>query len=580
MSKKNEAGTEKTTRIVLGCDHAGFELEKHLVNFLRNEGHISEDLGTFSQDSVDYPDFGLAVALAVSSGEFPRGILVCHSGTGMSIVANKIRGVRAALTRDRESARLSRLHNDSNVLVLGAGFTPKDEAEEIVRVWLATQFEGGRHSRRLEKISLLEEKACEDADRDFWSYHGNTLKGTDAEAHRLLQLETKRHAGTLDLVASESVIHPAILETTGSILTLKYAEGYPGDRLYPGCEVMDEIESLAIERAKLLFGAEHANVQPYSGTQANMAAYFAVLKPGDKIVSMKSSHGGHSTHGGSSSFSGTLYRSFRYGVRKETELLDYEEVEELVSRERPRLLIAGGSFYSRVIDFPRFRKIADSHGALLMVDMAHLAGLVAAGIHPSPVPYADVVTSTTHKTLKGPRGGLLLGRKKLADAFDKAVFPVLQGGPLMHVVLAKAVCFKLAMGSEFREFQLQVVRNSKALARETEKLGYRIVSGGTENHLFVVDTGSGGIDGSIAWKQLESSGILVNKCPVPFQAEGSFGGIRLGSLSLTARGMKETDMAEIAILIDAVLRKNSRLSGGVTVKSVVEDLCSRFPVYQ
>ncbi|MCX5801183.1 MAG: ribose 5-phosphate isomerase B [Candidatus Eisenbacteria bacterium] len=586
MTSEKEVGGRTSTKIALGSDHAGFELKNHLVKTLRNEGRDVEDFGTFSLESVDYPDYGLRVAAAVADGRFQRGILVCHSGIGMSIAANKVRGVRAALCRDAESAKLSRLHNDSNVLVLGAGFTQPGEAAELVRIWLDTPFEGGRHARRVEKISRFEEKIDGPSSPDggprpvFWSYHGQTVKHVDAEVYGLLQRETKRHSETLDLVASESVVDPAILEAMGSIFALKYAEGYPGDRLYPGCEVMDEAETLAIERAKLLFGADHVNVQPYSGTQSNMATYFAILKPGDKIVSMRSDHGGHSTHGGKSSFSGALYRSFRYGVKKTTELIDYEQVEELAKKEKPRLIIAGGSAYSRLIDFARFRAIADSCDAMLMVDMAHLAGLVAAGIHPSPIPFADVVTSTTHKTLRGPRGGLILCRRELAEAIDRAVFPIMQGGPLMHVILAKAICFGLALQKEFREFQLQVVRNSRALAEEMKKLSYRIVSDGTDNHLFVVDTTASGIDGSVAWKELEKAGILVNKCAVPFEETDAFGGLRMGTLSLTSRGMKEADMAEVAGLIDVGLKKGSSGAEIAGVRAGVKQLCGRFKVYR
>lgn len=613
MKSEKQGESARPVRIALGSDHAGFDLKKHLVNLLTTQGHEVEDFGTFSLESVDYPDYGLRVAVTVADGQFERGILVCRSGIGMSIAANKVKGVRAALCRDAESARLSRLHNDSNVLVLAAGFTDTGVAEELVRIWLASPFEGGRHARRMEKISHFEEQTGGripsdyrrgDAKKDvtdwsgivpeveqepglrapakksvFWSYHGQTVKEVDPEVHALLEKETRRHSETLDLVASESVIDPAILEATGSIFTLKYAEGYPGDRLYPGCEVMDQVETLAIERGKSLFGAEHINVQPYSGTQSNMAAYFALLKPGDKIVSMRSDHGGHSTHGGSSSFSGALYRSFRYGVNKTTELIDYEEVEDLVIGEKPRLIIAGGSAYSRQIDFARFRAIADSCGAMLMVDMAHLAGLVAAGIHPSPVPFSDVVTSTTHKTLRGPRGGLILCRREVADAIDRAVFPVMQGGPLMHVILGKAICFKLALQREFREFQLQVILNAGALAGELQRLGYRIVSGGTDNHLFVVDTKMAGMDGSMAWRQLEKTGILVNKCAVPFQEANTFGGIRIGTLSLTSRGMREADTARVAELIDLGIRKGSSSAGIAEVKAGVTELCARFRIY-
>ncbi len=591
MKRKEEAKPAEAIKIALGSDHAGFDLKRQLAEHLRQEGYEVEDFGPFSSESVDYSDYGLKVAVAVGEKQFEMGILMCRSGVGMSIAANKVKGVRAALCRDRESAKLSRLHNDSNVLVLAAGFTEEKEARDIVDLWLLTPFEGGRHSRRVGKISQFEEDELErlrqalgtsaGADAGVPSGGGaSRVRELDRKLFRLTQLEKKRLEESLILVASESIVDPGVLEATGNIFSSKYAEGYPGDRLYPGCEIMDAVELLAIERAKQLFGADHVNVQPYSGTQANMAAYFALLKPGDTILSMKTEHGGHTTHGEPSNFSGRLYNSLRYGVRKDTELIDYDEVADIAQKKKPSLIIAGGSFYSRLIDFARFRKIADSCGAYLMVDMAHLSGLIAAGIHPSPVPFSDVITSTTHKTLKGPRGGLILCRRELAQAVDEAVFPAMQGGPLMHVIAAKAFCFKLALQKEFREFQTQVVSNARALADELEKLGYRIVSGGTDTHLLVADLRKTGIDGSEACLWLEEAGILVNKCPVPFDKEGSFGGIRVGPLSLTSRGMKDADMGTVATLIDEVLREGPNRSAISRVRSKVKEFCSRFDGYR
>ncbi|UCF79850.1 MAG: ribose 5-phosphate isomerase B [Candidatus Eiseniibacteriota bacterium] len=577
-------------RIALGSDHAGFELKKHLAAYLEESGHEVEDFGSFSAESVDYSDYGFKVAAAVGERKFDRGVLACRSGIGMSIAANKVRGVMAALCRDTESAKLSRRHNDSNVLVLAAGFTSEEEARHIVDIWLVTPFEGGRHSRRVGKISQFEEDRAE-RPRDVavrpgasggsepWSFQPRAVREVDAELFRLMQLEKKRLAESLVLVASESIVETAILEATGNIFSPKYAEGYPGERLYPGCEVVDAVELLAIERAKQVFGADHVNVQPYSGTQANMAAYFALLRPGDKILSMRVEHGGHTTHGCDSNFSGRLYKPLRYGLKRDTELIDYDAIADIAEKEKPRLIIAGGSAYSRLIDFARFKAIADSCGSLLMVDMAHLSGLIAAGIHPSPVPFCDVATSTTHKTLKGPRGGLILCRRELADAIDEAVFPGTQGGPLVHVISAKALCFKLALRSEFREFHVQVVSNCKALAAELQRLGYRIVSGGTDTHLLVVDVRQKGIDGADAWQWLEEAGILVNKCAVPFDEAGPFGGIRVGPLSLTSRGMKEAEMATVAEFIHRVLRTGPDVSGLSRIRSAVREFCSGFGGY-
>jgi glycine hydroxymethyltransferase len=558
--------------IAMGSDHAGFALKKHVAEYLAKQCHDVKDMGTFSLESVDYTDYGLAAARAVAEGRADGGILVCYSGIGMSIAANKVRGIRAALCRDRESARLSRFHNDANVLVLAAGFTQPREAEEFVDVWLATEFEGGRHERRIGKISSYETPG-------FWSYHGTRTAEVDPAVKQLMERERERLNSTLALVASEGIVDTSIFETTGSLFTLKYAEGYPGDRLYPGCQVVDEVETLARERARTLFGADHANVQPYSGTQANMAAYFALLEPGQKILGMRFDHGGHPTHGDPSTFAGRLYGSLMYGVRKETELIDYEAVERLATKERPGIIVAGGSAYSRFIDFARFRSIADSCGARLMVDMAHLSGIVAAGIHPSPVPFADIITSTTHKTLLGPRGGLILSRKEHAKAVDDAVFPIVQGGPLMHVIAAKATCFSLALRPEFKEFHSRVIDNARVLAAELEKLGHRILTGGTDTHLFVADIGRAGVDASVAWKWLEDAGLLVNACAVPFDTKFEVGGIRIGTLSVTGRGMEKDEMGEIARLIDACVRRGAAPSENARVRAGVKELCARFPTY-
>ena len=572
MKQQNDGAVNKRMTIAMGSDHAGFALKKHVADYLAARGLAVQDMGTFSLESVDYTDFGLAAARAVADGRADRGILVCFSGIGMSIAANKVRGVRAALCRDRESARLSRFHNDANVLVLAAGFTQPSEAEEFVSVWLDTEFEGGRHARRIGKISAYESPG-------FWSCHGARTAQVDPRLRELMERERARQNETLALVASEGIVDTTIFETTGSVFTLKYAEGYPGDRLYPGCQVVDEVESLALDRARTLFGADHANVQPYSGTQANMAAYFALLKPGQKILGMRFDHGGHPTHGDPATFVGRLYASLMYGVKEDTQLIDYDEVERLAMREQPNLIVAGGSAYSRFVDFARFRSIADACGARLMVDMAHLSGIVAAGIHPSPIPFADVVTSTTHKTLLGPRGGLMLSRKEHAAAVDDAVFPVVQGGPLMHVIAAKAACFALALKPEFREFHSRVVENARVLAAELERLGHRILTGGTDTHLFVADIGRLGVDASAAWKWLEDAGLLVNACAIPFDTRFQAGGIRIGTLSATGRGMKTDEMGELARLIDACVRRGANPIENAKVRAGLKELCARFPAY-
>ena len=406
------------------------------------------------------------------------------------------------------------------------------------------------------------------------------LKQTDPDIYNLIQQEQERQTNQLELIASENIASEAILEAQGSIFTNKYAEGYPGRRYYGGCDYADEVETLAINRAKDLFDAEYANVQPHSGSQANMAVYFATLQPGDKVLGMDLAHGGHLTHGASVSFSGKLFNFISYGVKRETEILDMESVERIAFENKPKMIVAGASAYPRFIDFEGFRRIADEIGAYFMVDMAHIAGLIAAGVHPSPVPYADFVTSTTHKTLRGPRGGLILAKEKYSKKLDSNIFPGIQGGPLVHVIAAKAVGFKEAMSQEFRDYQQQVILNAEALAERLVKHGFRIVSGGTDNHLMLVDLKNKDITGKEAEEFLESAGLTVNKNAIPFDTQSRFvtGGVRIGTPTVTTRGMKESEMEHIGDWINRVI--SSRDSSVIAeVRAEVSALCSKFPLY-
>lgn len=403
----------------------------------------------------------------------------------------------------------------------------------------------------------------------------------DPEIAKAIYGEIKRQAFKLEMIASENFASYAVMEAQGCVMTNKYAEGYPGKRYYGGCEFVDIAESLAIERAKKLFKAEHVNVQPHSGTQANMAVYMAILKPGDTILAMDLAHGGHLSHGARVNFSGKLYNVIFYGVRKDTETIDYEQVEKLALEHKPKLIVVGASAYPRIIDFERFRKIADKVGAYVMADIAHIAGLVAAEIHPSPIPYCEFVTTTTHKTLRGPRGGMIMCKAEFAKDIDKTVFPGIQGGPLMHVIAAKAVAFKEALTPEFRKYQEQIVKNAKTLAETLAKQGLRIVSGGTDNHLMLVDLRPIGITGAQAEKALEEAGITVNKNMIPFDPEKPTvtSGIRIGTPALTTRGMKEAEMEEIGNLIAYVLKNIDKPEVRKEVYQKVQDLCERFPLY-
>ncbi|HWP59244.1 MAG TPA: serine hydroxymethyltransferase [Candidatus Acidoferrales bacterium] len=407
------------------------------------------------------------------------------------------------------------------------------------------------------------------------------LQQVDPEVFAAIQNETVRLRDNLELIASENVVSEAVLEAQGSVMTNKYAEGYPGRRYYGGCENVDVVEELAIKRARELFGADHANVQPHSGTQANMAVYFSILKPGDCYLGMSLAQGGHLSMGSPVNFSGILYRVVPYGVRQDTETIDYDALADLARRERPRLIIAGASAYPRVIDFEKFRAIADEVGAYLMVDMAHIAGLVAAGVHPSPVPYADFVTTTTHKTLRGPRGGMILTRAEHAKTLDSKVFPGMQGGPLMHVIAAKAVALKEAQSAEFRAYQRQIVLNAQALAAALAAKGFRLVSGGTDNHLLLVDLRATSLTGKLAQETLDRARITVNKNTVPFETRSPFvtSGIRIGTPAVTSRGMKEAEMALIADFIARALDHVGDEGALSAIGEEVRELCRRFPVY-
>jgi glycine hydroxymethyltransferase len=407
------------------------------------------------------------------------------------------------------------------------------------------------------------------------------LAEADSEVYDAIRNELMRQNSRLELIASENFTSEAVLEAAGSVFTNKYAEGYSGKRYYGGCQYTDVVETLAIERAKKLFGAEHANVQPHSGAQANMAAYGAVIQPGDTILGMNLSHGGHLTHGSPFNFSGKLYKIVPYGVSRENEQIDYEELACLAAENKPKLIIAGGSAYPRFIDFRRFREIADSVGAILLVDMAHFSGLVAAGVHPNPCEYADIVTSTTHKTLRGPRSGMILCRAQYAQAIDKSVFPGMQGGPLVHIIAAKAVCFLEAMQPEFVEYQKRVLANARVLADGLAEAGFRIVSGGTDTHLMLVDVFSKGIKGKEAEQALDDAYITANKNTIPFDTNKPFNpsGIRLGTPAVTTRGFGEPEMRQVAALIAEVLNDIGSEETRASVRRRVAELTGKFPLY-
>jgi RpiB/LacA/LacB family sugar-phosphate isomerase len=572
-AKKPKIGTLPDLKVSIGADHGGYELKTRIAQELQKAQTTLFDVGTFSSEPADYPDQAGLVCQDVLQGKADRGILICKSGIGMSMTANHFHGIRAALVHNEETARLSREHNNANVLCLPANELTVSQALKIVDTWLRTPFSGGRHARRIEKMETL--KTDIETNSQIPS-----LQESDPAIFALINKEHGRQKENIELIASENFTSRAVMEAQGSCLTNKYAEGYPKKRWYGGCEYVDEIEQLAIDRAKELFGAEFANVQPHSGSQANFAVYTSVLQPGDKILGMNLSHGGHLTHGNPANFSGKLYQFVQYGVRQDTGLIDYDELAEVAQREKPKMITVGASAYSRIIDFPRMSEIAKSVGAYLFADIAHIAGLVAAGVHPSPIGYADFVTTTTHKTLRGPRGGLIMCRAELGKGIDSALFPGAQGGPLEHVIAAKAVCFKEALQPSFKIYQQQVVRNAKALAEGMKKNGYSIFSGGTDNHLMLVDLQPKNITGKEAQEALDHAGITCNKNAVPYDTQSPFkgGGIRLGTPAVTTRGMKEDEMFDIANWIHEGLQARADLEALHAIARKVHAFTAKYPL--
>ncbi|MDP6629881.1 MAG: ribose 5-phosphate isomerase B [Kiritimatiellia bacterium] len=558
-------------KILMGSDHGGFAIKEVVMKALDERGIEVEDMGCHDTESVDYSDYAAAVSSRIAAGDADQGVLVCTTGLGMTIAANKYPRVRAALCMTPEMAEKAREHNNANVLVLGGGLISEAEAEAILEKWLTTPFSNNeRHARRIEKFSSSRVTETETAG----------LYDADPEAWSITQAEVLRQQKTLDLIASENHVSRAVREAQGSVMTNKYAEGYPRKRWYNGCKHVDEIEQLAIDRARELFGCDHVNVQPHCGSAANMAVYFAALEPGDTILAMSLACGGHLTHGSPVNFSGRLFNMVHYGVSKETQVIDYDEIEALAKEHQPKMIVAGASAYPRILDFPRFREIADSVGAMLTVDMAHIAGLVAAGVHPSPVPYSDFVTTTTHKTLRGPRSGMILCRKAYAADVDKQVFPGMQGGPQMHSIAAKAVCFKEALDPAFKAYAQRVVDNAAVLATELQADGLQLVSGGTDNHLMLVDLNPIGLTGKDAANALEKAGIVLNKNSIPFDTKSPFvtSGIRIGTAALTTRGMGEVQMKALAELISRVLKAHEDEAVLADVRLRAETLAAAFPV--
>ena len=557
-------------KIAIASDHGGFDLKGHLVRVLGAEHSVS-DLGPAGRASCDYPDYADAVAASVAKGEADFGILICRTGIGMSMAANRFQNVRAALCATTDAATLSRQHNGANVLCLGADVVSGDYAVEIAKTFLATPVDNdARHVRRRWKLERAERLS-----------DASGLMRDDPEVFAAIEAQTRQEDAEINLIASENTSSRACREAAGSVLMNKYAEGYPGKRWYSGCLPVDAAEELARTRACALFGAEHANVQPHCGSAANMAVYFATIKPGDTIMSMALDQGGHLSHGSPVNFSGKIYNIVPYTVDRKTERLDYDALEKQALEVKPKILLTGASAYPRAIDFKRVREICDKAGCIMMVDMAHIAGLVAGGAHESPVPYADFVTSTTHKTLGGPRGGLVLCKEKWAKALDSAVFPGMQGGPLENVIAAKAVVFREWMSDEKKGYAQQVVKNCQVMCKTVQDRGYRIVSGGTDNHLFLVDVKtSKGITGKEAAAALDAAGIIVNKNTIPFDTESPFktSGIRVGTASATTRGMKEAEMIKIGTWIADVLDDVTNAQVQTRVKREAAELVAKFPV--
>jgi glycine hydroxymethyltransferase len=569
MSTPTSSNGNAPHKLVIAADHGGVDLKDSVVAHLKAQGREIEDLGTHGHESVDYPDFAEAVSLKVLGGEVDAGILVCTTGIGMCISANRHAGIQASLVSKPEIAAITREHNASNVLCLSGKELESEQAAAVVDTWLKTPFtDTGRHARRVGKMNA-------DA-RPL-----DVLATVDPVVTEIIHAEEHRQRNNIELIASENFASRAVMAAQGSCLTNKYAEGYPAKRWYGGCEEVDKVENIAIERVCQLFGAKYANVQPHSGSQANAAVYFAFLKPGDRILTMDLSHGGHLTHGHPANFSGNFYDVVHYGVTEADGRIDYDALEKLAQECQPKMITAGASAYPRIIDFERMGKIAKSVGAYLFVDMAHIAGLVAGGVHPSPMEHADFVTSTTHKSLRGPRGGIILtNHEEHIKKLNSQVFPGVQGGPLMHVIAAKAVCFGEGLKPGFAEYQAQIVKNAQAMAARLVEHGYKLSSGGTDNHLMLVDLRPNGLNGKIAQEALDQAGITVNKNSIPFDTESPFkgGGIRIGTPAVTTRGMKEAEMLQIADWIHRCLQAPEDAAVLAEVRKEVIELNKGFPL--
>ena len=556
-------------KIAITSDHAGFQLKEKIKLDLEENGYGVLDLGTNSEDSVDYPDFGKAIADNIIKGNVKKGIALCGTGIGISIAANRFKGIRAALCNNKDMAVQARKHNNANIIALGARDIDFQRASKCIEAFLNTEFEGERHTNRIKKIEK------------------DSQLHIDKDLEDAVNKELNRQKNTIELIASENFASKNVMKYQGSVLTNKYAEGYPGKRYYGGCEFVDIAENLAIDRLKELFGCTWANVQPNSGSQANQAVFLALLKPGDTILGMSLSAGGHLTHGAGPNQSGKYFNAIHYGVKKDDGKIDYDEVRELSKKHRPKMIIAGASAYSSKIDFKFFREICDEVGAYLLVDMAHYSGLIASKVYPDPVPYADVCTSTTHKTLRGPRGGIIISKnKELGKLIDKAVFPGLQGGPLMHVIAAKAAAFKEALSDDFKDYSKQTLLNAKAICNSLKDNNFEIISGDTSCHMLLIDLCNKDVTGKVAEKSLDNAGITCNKNSIPFDNKSPFitSGIRIGTAAGTTRGFKEKEFKYIGKLISDVidsLKKSDDeiLQTAKFVRYEVLELCNKFPLY-
>lgn len=547
--------------LAVGTDHGGWEIKQWLIPWLEARGFTVLDCGPYHHDPADdYPCFAHRVARAVSDGDADVGLLICRSGVGMGICANRYPDVRAVVAYTEAVAKASRDHNCANLLVLPADYATEDELRAIAETWLKTPFSNAeRHIKRLEIIEAVDAPT------------GKAIAAYDPELATILTEDERKRVATLDLVASESVSDPAVRTAMASQLTDKYAEGYPGARLYPDCTAVDKLEQLCIARACKLFGAEAANVQPYSGSIANLAVYLTVLGANETVLAMNPAHGGHATHFSQKHISGRAWKPYYYDVDVQRGVIDYNIVEKLALGMRPKLIVAGGSAYLRNLDFKRFREIADKVGAVLMVDMAHVAGLVAAGCYNNPVSYADFVTTTTHKTLCGPRGGLILCREKWIASVNKAIFPLLQGGPLMHVIAAKTAAFGAAMSDDFKALQQRILDNARALCELFAAHGVPSVSDGTDCHMTVLDLRSLEIDGITAAAALEKANINVNPMRLLSDGPDEISGIRIGTPVISKLGMTPDDMPKVAEWILRVCRASSDASVCEDVKREIAE---------